>query len=77
MKQNNGKIEYTTNENEASMFYTDDKGNIPVEGAVVGNYTYYEDPNTLPYGYDITSKSHSHPSFCASVSSSKSRKSRQ
>ena len=56
MKQNNGKIEYTTNANEASMFYTDDKGNIPVDGAVVGNYTYYEDPNTLPYGYDITGK---------------------
>lgn len=56
MKQNNGKVEYTTNANEASMFYTDDKGNIPVEGAIVGNYTYYEDPNTLPYGYDITGK---------------------
>lgn len=48
--------EYKTNENEATWFTTDSNGIIYLEGLPVGDWTYREDPNSLPYGYDITGK---------------------
>lgn len=56
LKQTNGKYEYTANENEATWFKTDANGKIHLEGLFVGNWTYQENPKTLPYGYDITGK---------------------
>lgn len=56
LKQANGRYEYTANENEATWFKTDGNGKIHLEGLFVGNWTYQENPKTLPYGYDITGK---------------------
>lgn len=48
--------EYKANENEATWFRTESNGIIYLEGLPVGDWTYYEDPNSLPYGYDIKDK---------------------
>ena len=44
------------NENEATWFKTDSNGIIYLEGLPTGDWTYVEDPDSLPYGYDIAGK---------------------
>lgn len=50
------KYDYVANENDATWFETDDKGKIYIKDVYVDNYTYKEDSNSVPLGYDITGK---------------------
>ena len=51
-----GEYKYTENQNEATLFKTDSNGKIHLENVRVGEWKYYEDSTTLPYGYDIVGK---------------------
>ena len=51
-----GYNKYKKNENEATLFKTDNKGKISLPAVRIGKYTYVEDEKTLPDGYVIDNK---------------------
>ena len=52
LKQEGDKCVFTPNKEEATVFVTDENGEINVEGVLAGNYTAYEVSNEH-YGYEV------------------------